>query len=334
MRQSNRRFFTIAGILCLLPGIQAISQTVDNERIVREINAYGNLDRWTVRQIKESGLIGGKTKFLYEFYGSPTDTLKYENTKSKAFRAPSYYRWRTNNVYANVAGVEKCSVTDFPEKRGNGWCIRIETHVETVKVAGMINMDVVCQGCFLLGRLPEPIKDTKNPMAKPLYGIPFTGRPQALQFDYKADVGHEVVRGTGFAPFKNMGEKDYPEFCILLQKRWEDEDGNVHALRVGTGLERIYTNTDWVNGHRLDVHYGDISGQPWFKDYMGLLHGTEMDLHCINSKGKNVTIIEEGWAAPDETPTHMIIKFISSYHKAFFGGVGNTVWLDNIKLIM
>lgn len=303
--------------------------------IVDKINYYGTLDHWTVREIKESGIIGGKTKHLYEFYGSPADTIRYDSKKSKAFRAPAGYYWRTNDVYACVAGVEKCSVTDFPEKRGNGWCIRIETHVEELKVAGMLNMDVVCQGAFLLGKLPEPIKDTKDPMSKPLYGIPFTGRPKALQFDYKAKVGCEIYRGTGFSKLKAMGEKDYPEFAILLQKRWEDENGNIHALRVGTGIERVMTDQpEWKNGHRIEVHYGDISGKPYYKDYMQLLNGTEMDLHAINSKGRNVKIIEEGWASENETPNTLIIKFISSYHPAFYGGVGNTIWLDNIKLIM
>jgi len=305
------------------------------QAVVDKINYYGTLDHWTVREIKESGIIGGDTKYLYEFFGNPTDTIRYDNKKSKAFRAPSGYYWRTNNVYANVAGVEKVNITDFPEKRGNGWCIRIETHVEALKVAGMMNMDVVCQGAFLVGKLPEPIKDTKDPMAKPLYGIPFTGRPQALQFDYKAKVGCEVIRGTGFSKLKPMGEKDYPEFAIILQKRWEDENGNIHALRVGTGIERVMQDqTEWKNGHRLEVHYGDITGKPFYKDYMQLMNGTEMDLHAINSKGKNVRIIEEGWAPADEEPNTLIIKFISSYHPAFYGGVGNTVWLDNIKLIM
>lgn len=306
----------------------------DNAKIVQQINAYGTLDRWTVREITESKLIGGKTKYLYEFFGNPKDTIRYEGKKSKAFYAPSYYHWRTNDVYANVAGIEKCSVTDFPERRGNGWCIRLETHIEEVKVAGMINMDVVCQGAFLLGKLPEPIRDTKDPMSKPLYGIPFTGRPKALQFDYKAVVGCEVYRGTGLSPLKKMGYPDYAEFAILLQKRWEDENGNVHALRVGTGVERITKSCDWINGHQIQVHYGDISKEPYYKDYMGLLNGTDMDLHCINSKGKNVKIIEEGWAAPDETPNVLIVKFLTSYGKAFYGGVGNTVWLDNIKIIM
>ncbi|MCQ2115224.1 MAG: PCMD domain-containing protein [Bacteroidales bacterium] len=325
------RIFTIITV-CIY---SAISYAQDNEKIVRQINQYGTFDHWCVREIKESGLIGGKTKYLYEFYGNPTDTIRYESKKAKAFKAPHGYLWRSNNVYACVAGIEKCSVTDFPEKRGNGYCCRIEVRFEEVKVAGMINMEVVTQGAFLLGNLPEPIKDTKDPMSKPLYGIPFTGRPQALQFDYKAKVGCEVIKATGFNKAKKMGYPDYPEVAIILQKRWEDENGCVHALRVGTGIERIMENvSDWKNGHKIEVHYGDISKEPYYKDYMKLMKGTPMDLHCINSKGKNVKIAEEGWADADETPNTLIIKFIASYGEAFNGGIGNTLWIDNVKLIM
>lgn len=330
-----RRSIFFATTLGLFLGISQIASAQSDEEIVRKINQFGTFDRWTVREVKESGLIGGKTKYLYEFFGNPTDTIRYENKKAKAFKSPADYLWRTNNVYANVAGVEKCSVTDFPEKRGDGYCVRIEVHKEEIKVAGMINMEVVCQGALLVGSLPEPIKDTKDPMSKPLYGIPFTGRPKALQFDYKAKVGCEVVKGTGFGKMKNMGYPDYPECCILLQKRWEDADGNIHALRVGTGIERITRNVDqWQNGHKLEVHYGDITKEPFYKDYMNILNGTPQDLHAINSKGKNVKIIEEGWAAPDEIPNTLIIKFIASYGEAFYGGVGNTLWIDNVKLIM
>lgn len=313
----------IAGLL------SCISLSAQNQ-IVESLNRYGTLDSWSVRQIKESGLIGGQTKYLYEFYGNRDTTATKE-----PFTAPEGYLWRTNNVMAVVAGITKTNNTVFPEPRDGGYCARIETHIETVKAIGIINMDVVCQGAFILGTLNEPIKDTKNPMAKVLYGVPFEGRPTALVFDYKADVGHEAIRGTGFSKLKNLGYPDYPEIAIILQKRWEDEEGNVHALRVGTGIERITENVpDWVDGHRIDVHYGDISSEPFFKDYMGLNNNPERAFHTLNGKGDNVIVSEEGWAAPEEQPNFMIIKFISSCGKAFYGGVGNTLWIDNIRIEM
>ena len=302
------------------------------EDVVRKINEYGKFDTWCQREIKESPLIGGNTEYLYEFYGNPTDTLK---TGKEPFSGPADYLWRTNNVLAIVAGVVKTNNTVYPEKRGEGYCARIETHIEEVKVLGMLNMDVTCQGAILIGELPEPITTTKDPMSKVLYGIPFNGCPKAIRMDYKADVCHEVIRGTGFSKLKPMGYEDYAEITVMLQKRWEDEDGNVHALRVGTAIERIEKDVpEWENGHELVIGYGDITSEPYYKDYMGLKTDPETAYHALNSKGKNVIILEDGWAPVGTEPTHMMIHVISSCGAAFYGGVGNTVWIDNVEVVM
>lgn len=318
----------------MLSSFFALILTFDSlaqENVVKAINEVGRFDSWCLREVKESAIIGGQTKYLYEFYGDQ-DTLV---TGKTPFKAPDGYLWRTNNVLAIVAGVVKTSNTVYPEKRGEGYCARIETHIEEVKALGIVNMDVTCQGALLVGVLPEPITTTKDPMSKVLYGIPFTGRPSALRMDYKADVGHEAVRGTGFSKLKPMGYPDYAEITVILQKRWEDEDGNVHALRVGTGIERIEKDVpEWVNGHEVKIRYGDISGEPFYKDYMGLKTDEESAYHALNSEGKNVIIHEDGWAAPGTVPTHMMIHFISSCGKAFYGGVGNTLWVDNVEIIM
>lgn len=301
------------------------------ESVVRLINETGRFDKWCVREIKESAIIGGQTEYLYEFYGDQ-DTLV---TGKRPFKSPEDYLWRTNNVLAVVAGVVKTNNTVYPEKRGDGYCARIETHIEDVKALGIVNMDVTCQGVLLIGELPEPITTTRDPMAKVFYGLPFTGRPKALRMDIKADVGHEVIRGTGFSKLKPMGYPDFPEITIMLQKRWEDEDGNVHALRVGTGIERIMEDIpQWKNGYEIKVHYGDITQQPFYKDYMGLKTDPESAYHARNSKGENVIIQEDGWAEPGTQPTHMMIHILSSCGKAFYGGVGNVVWLDNVQVVM
>ena len=302
------------------------------EDVVRRINEYGKFDTWCQREIKESPLIGGNTEYLYEFYGNPTDTLK---TGKEPFSGPADYLWRTNNVLAIVAGVVKTNNTVYPEKRGEGYCARIETHIEEVKVLGMLNMDVTCQGAILIGELPEPITTTKDPMSKVLYGIPFNGCPKAIRMDYKADVCHEVIRGTGFSKLKPMGYEDYAEITVMLQKRWEDEEGNVHALRVGTAIERIEKDVpEWENGHELVIGYGDITSEPYYKEYMGLKTDPETAYHALNSKGKNVIILEDGWAPVGTEPTHMMIHVISSCGAAFYGGVGNTVWIDNVEVVM
>lgn len=295
------------------------------------INSYGNFDRWCIREVKESGLIGGATEQLYEFYGDQST----EFTGKTPFEAPSGYLWRTNNVLAIVAGVVKTNNTVYPEQRGDGYCARIETHLEEVKVMGMINMDVCCQGAILVGVLPEPITTTKDPMSKVLYGVPFTSCPTAVQFDYKADVCNEVYRGTGFSKLKPMGYPDYAEVTFILQKRWEDGDGNIHALRVATGIERIMEDVpEWKNGHQVKLHYGDITGEDFYKEYMGLKTDPKTAYHALNSVGKDRIIQEEGWAEPGTEPTHLLLHFITSCGEAFYGGLGNTLWIDNVQIIM
>ena len=325
MRWTRLFALSLSAFLSIAPAINA------QEDIVEKINRVGRFDDWCVREVRESAIIGGNTKYLYEFFGDQ-DTLV---TGKNPFVAPEDYLWRTNNVLAIVAGVVKTNNTVYPEKRGDGYCARIETHIEEVKALGIVNMDVTCQGALLIGELPEPITTTKDPMAKVLYGLPFTGFPKALKLDFKADVGHEVIRGTGFSRLKPMGYPDYAEITVILQKRWEDEEGNVHALRVGTGIERIMDDVpEWQNGHVIPVHYGDISDKSFYQEHMGLKTDPETAYHAMNSKGKNVVIQEDGWAEPGTRPTHMMVHFISSCGKAFYGGVGNTLWVDNVEIVM
>lgn len=325
MRRTILFFFFCAVFLC-----SSADSSAQND-VVRLINEYGKFDNWCMREVKESGLIGGKTKYLYEFYGDQ-DTL---TTGKNPYQSPEDYLWRTNNVLAIVAGVVKTNNCVYPEPRGNGYCARIETHIEEVKALGIVNMDVVCQGALMIGALPEPIRDTKSPMAKVLYGVPFKGFPKGLRFDYKSDVGHETIRGTGFSRLKPMECPDSAEVTFILQKRWEDEEGRVHALRVATAISRFSESVpEWVNGHEVALHYGDISGESFYEDYMGLKSDPETAYHTLNSRGENVIVEEDGWAEPGTEPDFMMLHFITSCGKAFYGGVGNTLWLDNVEILM
>ena len=128
---------------------------------------------------------------------------------------------------------------------------------------------------------------------------------------------------------------DYPEIIVILQKRWEEPDGSVHALRVGTAIQRIEENIPtWINDYEMKIEYGDITKRPFYKNYMGLKTNPETADHARNSQGKNVIIQEDGWAAPGTEPTHLIVLFLTSCGEAFYGGVGNTLWIDNVELVM
>ena len=55
--------------------------------------------------------------------------------------------------------------------------------------------------------------------------------------------------------------------------------------------------------------------------------------YAVNSKGESVPINEIGWAEEGETPTHMILQLTSSHGGAYIGSPGNTMWIDNVKLV-
>lgn len=162
-------------------------------------------------------------------------------------------------------------------------------------------------------------------------GMPYTKRPKALVYDLKVDMPNvnTRVKATGFGSKKTLQGRDNAEVYVLLQKRWEDSKGNIHALRVGTGRERYNRSVPLTKGHQLPIHYGNITGQPFYKPYMGLLNGSKA-YHAYNSKGKLVPVQEEDWAPANATPTHVLVMASSTCGEAFIGTEGLTVYIDNI----
>ena len=131
---------------------------------------------------------------------------------------------------------------------------------------------------------------------------------------------------------KTVAGIDMCDCICLLQKRWEDAKGNLYAKRVGTMVVRFAKTTNgWVENASFPIHYGDISHQPFYKPYMALLSGDDTKW-AKNSKGKMVPVKEVGWAHADDTPTHLILQFDSSHGGAYIGSVGNTLWIDNVRM--
>lgn len=288
---------------------------------------FGDMEQWTVRYIKESKLLGGKTKMLYCV--APTDTIR-ENCPYEYGKTGS--PWSSSNVYANVVGIEKAAITVSPEPREEGGtCCRLDVSMLDVQVFGVIDIQVLAAGTLFTGRTIEPITTAKDPYQNIDFGVPFTERPTALIYDYKAEISDEdwVWYAKGMAkPKKQQGIHDEAEAYVYLQHRWEDEKGHVHAIRVGTGYERItQSQPEWVNDHRLPIHYGDITSEPWYQPYMGC----NKNMRTMNSKGKIVPIQEEGWDATLE-PTHIVIMLTAGKCEAFVGYDGNVLWVDNVRL--
>ena len=288
---------------------------------------FGTFESWITRSIKESGLVGGKTQTLYEI--GPKGTFD----GAKAYTNQGGSPWGTSNVYAKIAGLVKTNVSVYPDKHKDGQCAKLVSQIASCKAAGMVNISVLATGSIFLGSILEPITSSSNPMSKMNIGVPFTKKPKALKFDYKYfSPDGERIRETGFSRRQTLSGKDMGQVVLLLQKRWEDADGNIHALRVGTMRYYFSQNTDWKEGESFTIHYGDITGESFYQAGMGLVSGNNA-YYARNSKGKNVPIQEEGWAKPDDTPTHLLLKFDSSYGGAYTGTVGSTLWIDNVKLV-
>ena len=291
-----------------------------------ELVPFGDFEHWTVRHIKESAILGGEVKTLYVV--GPDETIDGN-------RAYDYARtvWASSNAYARVSGVTKTSVTMEPDDGPTGKCARLSTRFASCKVAGLVEIKVLATGALYWGKMLEPVTGVKDPYAFMDWGIPFTQRPSALVLDGKAELPDTgmLVRGTTFSQ-KEFPGKDPIQFMLLLQHRWEDEQGNIHALRVGTAIHRISKTTGgWIRNLRVPVIYGDARQDARYRDYMGLLQG-ERRLYALNSRGQRKPILEEGWAEAGASVTHAVLQITAGSRGAFTGALGNTLWVDNIRL--
>lgn len=315
MKGYKKIIFTLISILIALP-LGALRL---------EPVPYGDFSKWKEREITESKMLGGKTKTVYEV--APNG----KSIGNKAYSNEGGSPWATSNVYAKVAGIVKASNTVSPAVHNGNKCAKLEAKMEEVKVLGIVNMDVMVAGTVFLGQIYEPITSPNGPFSKMEMGIPYTKRPSALVFDYKVDMPdvNSRIKATGLSSQKTLQGRDNAEVYVLLQKRWEDEKGNIHAQRVGTGRERYSKSIPWTTNHVLPIHYGDITGKPFYKPWMGLLNGKKA-YYAKNSKGKLVPVQEEEWAPEDAVPTHVLVMLSSSCGEPFVGTEGLTLYVDNI----
>ena len=285
------------------------------------------MDHWVVRNIKESGIIGGNAKTLYEI--GPSRTIDGNIPYKNMGKSP----WATSNVMAKVMGVVKTNQSVYRDTHGNGYCAKLMTHVEHVKVLGLMNISVLAAGSIFLGDIQEPITGTKDGEKSLNWGIPYNKRPKALRYDYRVSLSGSPnrIKQTGFSKVSTVSGKDCAVTVLLLQKRTEDAKGNIMAKRVGTMvIEYAHSTKDWVENATYRIMYGDIHNHPGYDARLMGLRSTD---YARNSKGKSVQVKETGWASEDDTPTHLVLQFSSSNGGAFIGSPGNTFWIDNVRLV-
>ena len=329
----KKTFSILMLLLCLAGTARAIPYSPEylqthGEEGTMEYIRFGNFDQWLVRHVKESGIIGGDTKTLYHI--APNGTWNNNNPYLGTGGTP----WACSNVMAKVSGITKTNVSVYRDTHpGHGYCAKLYTHLEECKVLGIVNIKVLAAGSIYLGQTQEPITNTKNPMSKLNAGVKFTKRPTALVFDYKVKLSGQPnrVKQTGFGKPSTVAGKDMPDVILYLQKRWEDANGNIYAKRVGTMVRRFISNTYWVNNARFPIYYGDITKLKIYNSAWALTSG-ENTKYAKNSKGKMVPVKEVGWGNANDTPTHLVLQFDSSHGGAYIGSVGNTLWVDNVRL--
>ncbi len=287
---------------------------------------YSSLDFWYARKVKESSLLSGKTIELYGV-GKVDPNSDFYDTTLKDPKSP----WGTTNIYSKMV-LDIGNTRVFPEKRGSGYCCRLETGIRKDNIAGL-KVEVLIAGTLFVGEIIEPVKGVKDPLKNVNQGIPFNRKPKAIKFDYKYNVGKNRVNAV--YNVKPVEGTDKAEFAMILQKRWEDKDGNVFATRIG-GARQFFTGTvsQWVNGATFPVTYGDITHLPEYDPKtMGLIPAVS-EVYVKNSQKKMVSMVETGWGKPDDIPTHLILYFTSSYEGVNYTGSTETVfWVDNIEFV-
>lgn len=105
---------------------------------------YGNMDHWVIRNIKESAIIGGNQKTIYAV--GPNMTIHGNTPYTNKGGSP----WGSSNVLAHVSGIYKTNNSVYRDRHGSGYCAKLETHIEKVKVLGLINIKVLAAGSLFL----------------------------------------------------------------------------------------------------------------------------------------------------------------------------------------
>lgn len=286
---------------------------------------YGDMDRWQVRHIEESKLLGGAHKTLYAL--APTDTIR----ENKAYVPIEGNPWGSSATYARFMGIETAMEGSIePETRGYGYCCRLRNVLSHVKVGDIYAM---VSGTLYMGEAIEPlsIEAKSKPFTAIDFGVPFTKHPVALMLDYKAQISEtDSIVSTERNKPEYIDGHDCAVVYIYLQYRWEDKaTGKIYARRVGTAYERICeTIPEWINNHEIPIRWGNITTQADYKEYEGL---NRVKMMTRNSRGRMVQIEEVGWSLDE--PTHIIMYISSSNAGVFRACEGNTLWVDNLRFV-
>jgi hypothetical protein len=141
-----------------------------------------------------------------------------------------------------------------------------------------------------------------NPNASTRFGTPFIGRPDSFSVEYKYLPATGIKNGYG----QLIPGSDSADLCVML----EDRSSGI-VKRVATAWYRTdQTIADWTK-LKLKLQYGPITSPTHYE----------------------VPKTPAVWGTGSETPTHIVVIFVSSARGDYYEGApGSLLYVDEFKL--
>ncbi len=229
--------------------------------------------------------------------------------------------WGTGNQGAIIAlSGDKSKLPTQPLDLGEG-NFAAELTTTNMGFFGSIAGKGVAAGNIFTGKF-----DIGNTIdARPVFGIPFTQMPKAIQVDYKYTPGNELLDGK-----RNPVEgEDAMDIYIILEKREGD-----NVKRLGVGWYRSSEAQEEWKRQEVEIKYARNGiapeGVEEYATYV-LKYGHDGDVSATDPN----MMPKATWGDIDsDKPTHMFVVFTSSYMGDYFiGAPGSKLLVDNFELI-
>ena len=238
----------------------------------------------------------GTEEYIFTIRDNQIPNAGFENwfqetgMNSQPFLQPGKYLessvWATTNMGTSIYGMYGTT----PLELGTNKMAKIET-LETVAIP-------IVAGAMYVGKfyLDAAIADPGNPAAAAKLGIPFFGKPTAVQFNYSFKSGDQLIQAALKDPGNLFGGFD------IYNLEGTDKFGIKAVLEKRTG--------DVVT----------IIAQAEYQSDQEIAEMTEMNMELEYLS--------------DDDPTHFHISFSPSVDGGMFkGAIGSTLIIDDLKMI-
>ncbi len=175
--------------------------------------------------------------------------------------------------------------------------------LETVSAPAIVR---IAAATLFTGKFTEGFPSINDPRSNLTLGVSFTGRPQAMRFQYKYTPGSSNEDSNG----DPLTYGDQCDIYMFLENR----DGS-KTKRIGTAWFRNGdTQSSWKYLD-IPVKYGPLdASDPWF----------------VYAQPQP----DEEWGTGSESITHITVLFSSSFEGDFFNGaIGSTLEVDNLEMV-